>query len=147
MPDLTPDDEAAEVEEANARFYRAFEALDLAEMDRVWAHDEHVRCVHPGWALLEGWEAVRQSWEAIFKGSGEMRFSLGDVQARVIGDAGWVTCAENILSQVRGNIAVTALVATNLFERQGGEWRMVLHHASHVLAGAPPADREDARGA
>lgn len=146
MSDLTPDDEAAEVEEANARFYRAFEALDLAEMDRVWAHGEHVRCVHPGWALLEGWEAVRQSWEAIFKGSGEMRFSLGDVQARVTSDTGWVTCAENILSQVRGNIAVTALVATNVFERQGGEWRMVLHHASHVLGGAP-ADREDARGA
>ena len=102
MPDMTPDDEAAEAEEANARFYRAFEALDLAEMDRVWAHGEHVRCVHPGWALLEGWEAVRQSWEAIFKGSGEMRFSLGDVQARVTGDTAWVTCAENILSELRG---------------------------------------------
>jgi hypothetical protein len=33
-------------------------------------------------------------------------------------------------------------VATNVFEREGGEWRMVLHHASHVLAGASPADRE-----
>mgnify|MGYP003694703895 CR=1 FL=1 len=71
--------------------------------------------------------------EAIFKGSGEMRFSLGDVQARVAGDTAWVTCAENILSELRGNIAVTALVATNVFERQSGEWRMVLHHASHVL--------------
>ena len=131
---MTPDDDRAEVEEANARFYRAFEAQDLAEMDRVWAHGEHVRCVHPGWALLEGWDAVRQSWEAIFKGSAEMRFSLGDVQARVSGELGWVTCAENILSQVRGNIAVTTLIATNLFERHGGQWRMVLHHASHILA-------------
>ena len=26
------------VTEANARFYRAFEALDLATMDAVWAH-------------------------------------------------------------------------------------------------------------
>ena len=84
--------------------------------------------------MLEGWEAVRQSWEAIFKGSGEMRFTLGDVQARGSGDVGWVTCSENILSQVRGNIAVTTLLATNVFERHGGEWRMVLHHASHVLA-------------
>ena len=35
---MSPDDEPAEVEEANARFYRAFEALDLGEMERVWAH-------------------------------------------------------------------------------------------------------------
>lgn len=136
---MTPDDERGELEEANARFYRAFEAQDLAEMDEVWAHAEHVRCVHPGWALLEGWEAVRQSWEAIFKASGEMRFSLGDVQARPMGELGWVTCAENILSQVRGNIAVTTLIATNVFERRGGAWRMVLHHASHILRGEPEA--------
>ncbi len=132
---MTPDDE---LEEANARFYRAFEALDLPEMDAVWAHGEHVRCIHPGWAMLEGWEAVRQSWEAIFKDSPEMRFSLGDVQARVAGDLGWVTCSENILSQVHGNIAVTTLLATNLFERRSGEWRMVLHHASHILTGPAP---------
>jgi ketosteroid isomerase-like protein len=138
---MTPDDESAELEEANARFYRAFEALDLAEMDQVWAHGEHVRCVHPGWAMLEGWEAVRQSWEAIFKDSREMRFSLGDVQARVGGDLGWVTCAENILSQVRGNIAVTTLIATNVFERRGAEWRMVLYHASHILTAEPPGGR------
>lgn len=134
---MTPDDESAELEEANTRFYRAFEALDLAEMDAVWSHGEHVRCIHPGWAMLEGWEAVRQSWEAIFKDSQEMRFSLGDVQARAAGDLGWVTCSEHILSQVRGNIAVTTLLATNLFERRSGEWRMVLHHASHILTGEP----------
>ena len=130
---MTSGGDRSEIEEANARFYRAFEAQDLAEMDEVWAHGEHVRCVHPGWALLEGWDAVRQSWEAIFKGSGEMRFSLGDVQARISGDLGWVTCAENILSETRGNIAVTTLITTNVFERHDGVWRMVLHHASHIL--------------
>jgi ketosteroid isomerase-like protein len=134
-------DEGAEVEEVNLRFYRALENRDFDEMSAVWAHGEHVRCVHPGWAMLEGWEAVRQSWEAIFKDSREMRFSLGDVQARVGGDLGWVTCAENILSQVRGNIAVTTLIATNVFERRGAEWRMVLHHASHILTAEPPGGR------
>ena len=49
----------AEVEQANARFYQAFETLDLARMDQVWAHGEHVQCVHPGWPLLVGWAAVR----------------------------------------------------------------------------------------
>ncbi|MCI0546826.1 MAG: nuclear transport factor 2 family protein [Candidatus Rokubacteria bacterium] len=138
MADVTPDDDAQEVEETNARFYRAFENMDLAEMDRLWCHREYVRCVHPGWGLLEGWGAVRQSWESIFKGSGEMRFSLGDVQIRVGGDLAWVTCTENILSEVRGTIAVTAVLATNVFERRGREWLLVHHHASHILTAGPP---------
>ncbi|PYM74313.1 MAG: hypothetical protein DME03_14070 [Candidatus Rokuibacteriota bacterium] len=96
-----------EVEQANARFYQAFETLDLARMDLVWAHGEHVKCVHPGWPLLVGWEAVRASWEAIFENTAEMRFTLSDVRSAAGGDLGWVTCTENIFSEVRGRLAVT----------------------------------------
>ena len=88
MPAMNPDEERAEVEEANARFYRVFETLDLRQMEEIWAHGEHVRCVHPGWGLLAGWEAVRDSWEAIFKNSEEMRFSITDVNAYVEGAFG-----------------------------------------------------------
>ena len=128
-----------EVVEANARFYRAFEALDIAEMDRVWAHGEHVKCVHPGWPMLSGWEAVRESWARIFENTAEMRFSLSHVQAAVSSDLAWVTCTENILSDVGGRVSVTAILATNLFEREGAEWRLVHHHASHVLTGGGAA--------
>jgi ketosteroid isomerase-like protein len=128
-------DDATAVEEANARFYRAFESFEMSRMDEVWSHHEHVRCIHPGWALLSGWEAVRQSWEAIFRDSGEMRFAITDVDVHVEGALGLVTCRENILSHARGQIAVTALVATNLFERLDGEWLMIHHHASAMLAG------------
>jgi ketosteroid isomerase-like protein len=124
-----------EVVEANARFYRAFETLDIAEMDRVWAHGEHVQCVHPGWPRLSGWDAVRTSWETIFTNTAEMRFTVSDVQAVVGDELAWVTCTENILSEVAGRVSVTAILATNLFERGPGGWRLVHHHASHVLAG------------
>jgi ketosteroid isomerase-like protein len=122
--------DAADVEEANARFYRAFETLDIAEMDRVWVHGEHARCVHPGWPLLRGWNAVRTSWQRIFENTGEMRFTLADVNVTVGGDVAWVTCTENILSEVSGRVAVTAILATNLFERGVDGWRIVHHHAS-----------------
>jgi ketosteroid isomerase-like protein len=125
--------EAADVEEANARFYRAFETLDIAEMDQVWAHAEHARCVHPGWPLLSGWDAVRSSWETIFANTEEMRFTLSDVNVNVSGPLAWVTCTENILSDVQGRVTVTSILATNLFERADGGWRLIHHHASHVL--------------
>ncbi|HEX3175341.1 MAG TPA: nuclear transport factor 2 family protein [Methylomirabilota bacterium] len=125
------DDDALEA--ANARFYRAFEALDIAQMDRVWAHDEHVKCVHPGWPLLVGWTAVRASWETIFANTAEMRFTLSDVAVVAGGELGWLTCTENILSEVRGRVAVTSVLATNVFARDRDRWRLVHHHASHVL--------------
>src|SRR5947209_7485125 len=68
------------INQTNAAFYRAFEALDLRAMEEVWAHGEHVKCVHPGWPLLTGWEAVRASWETIFLNTQEMRFTLTDVR-------------------------------------------------------------------
>jgi ketosteroid isomerase-like protein len=87
--------------------------------------------------MLEGWDAVRQSWEAIFRGSEEMRFSIGNVQVRSAGEVAWVTCTENILSDTRGKLTVTTLLATNVFERRAGAWLMVHHHASHVLTPEP----------
>ena len=127
-------DDPSEVEEANLSFYRAFETLDLAQMDAVWLHTERAQCVHPGWPLISGWAAIRSSWETIFANTTEMRFTIGD--ARVAGgpDLAWVTCTENILSDVQGRVSVTSLLATNIFERTPEGWRMVHHHASHVLA-------------
>jgi ketosteroid isomerase-like protein len=104
--------DADDVEEANARLYRAFETLDISEMERVWVHAEHARCVHPGWPLLCGWDAVRTSWRTIFANTEEMRFTL---------------------SEVGGRVSVTAILATNVFERGLQGWRLIHHHGSHVL--------------
>ena len=135
--ELRVDDRAA-VQAANERFYRAFESLDLAEMDRVWAHDDHVACVHPGWSRLHGWDAVRRSWAAIFQSTSEMRFTITDVRAEVRGDLGWVHCTENIISETRGSLTITAILATNVFARNAERWLMVHHHASHILAPQDP---------
>jgi ketosteroid isomerase-like protein len=82
---------------------------------------------------------VRASWEAIFSNTGEMRFTLGEVQVAVRGPLAWVTCTENILSEVRSRVSVTSVLATNIFEQGDDGWLMVHHHASHVLSGSPEA--------
>ena len=38
---------------ANAAYYGAFAAADIAAMSRVWA-DDNVSCIHPGWPALVG---------------------------------------------------------------------------------------------
>ncbi len=132
-------DDRAEIEAANAHFYRAFEDLDLAEMERVWSHGDDVACVHPGWPLLTGWDAVRASWQTIIGNTAEIRFTLGDIRVVACGELAWVTCTENILSQVHGQLSATSVLATNIFARTPAGWRLVHHHASHVL-GAPAAE-------
>jgi ketosteroid isomerase-like protein len=89
--------------------------------------------VHPGWPLLCGWDAVRGSWQRIFDNTTEMRFTLSDVTVNVAGDLAWVTCTENILSEVGERVSVTAILATNVFERTEAGWLLVHHHASHVM--------------
>lgn len=128
------DDDVAEVEEANARFYRAFETLEPAQMDAVWVHSERAQCVHPGWPLIVGWAAIRSSWETIFANTTEMRFTISDPRVGGTAELAWVTCTENILSDVQGRVSATSLLATNIFERTLDGWRMIHHHASHILA-------------
>jgi hypothetical protein len=146
--------EEREVREANDRFYRALNDLDLNDMDRIWSHGSFVRCVHPGWELIVGWEAVRASWEGIFQGSSggpSHSVETADVSIQVFSDLGWVSCIERItfsrLPRRSGGASSTSLaVATNLFQRSRGDdvWRMILHHASLlplvVPAGLDPKD-------
>jgi hypothetical protein len=128
-----------EVLEANERFYRALNALDLESMERLWSHGSFVRCVHPGWELIVGWEAVRASWEGIFRGSSggpAHSVATADVSVHVVSELGWVSCIERIILPGRssGVSSSTSLaVATNLFQRfsaEGARWEMILHHAS-----------------
>jgi len=123
-----------EVTEANQRFYEAFESLDIAKMEEVWAHLEYVTCIHPGWTLRSDWPAVRDSWVLIFNNTFSMKFELTEVTVQVAGDMAWVICIENITSQQSADEPQQAkILATNLFERIGDEWLMIHHHGSAVM--------------
>jgi ketosteroid isomerase-like protein len=128
-----------QVEQANERFYRALENGDLDEMSEVWLQEDWVRCVHPGWDLIIGWDEIYQSWEQIFSAPAGMRVSATDVEIKIEGDFALASCNENIALFLDGKSApVTArTTATNLFQRIGDRWRMVHHHASQVSNASP----------
>ena len=138
----TPDQDLTQVLEVNTNFYRAFESLDIQRMAVVWARADHVRCVHPGWSLLSGWEAVKASWELIFSNTKEIRFTLTDVRVQIRGTTAWVVLTENLLSQVQQDVTATSILATNIYEKTNGIWQMVHHHASHVFSSRTASDKE-----
>jgi len=122
--------EVEELRAVNERFYRALEELDLEAMERIWLHEPWVRCIHPGWDVLVGWERVRESLEQIFASTGWMRVTPTECDVHVFGDVGMVACAENITASRDSDVGVAVAQATNLFRRTPEGWRMFHHHAS-----------------
>ncbi|HEY2945913.1 MAG TPA: nuclear transport factor 2 family protein [Vicinamibacteria bacterium] len=122
--------EVEELRAANDRFYKALEELDLEQMQRLWLHEPWVRCIHPGWDVLVGWERVRESLEQIFASTGWMRVTPTECNIHVFGEVGMVACAENITASRDADVGVAVAQATNLFRRTPEGWRMFHHHAS-----------------
>ena len=124
--------EEEKVLEANRNFYSALQNLSLEQMEAVWLQEEWVRCLHPGWDMVEGWEAVRESWERIFQNTQYMRIAVGLQFVQVENSLAWVCCTEKISSAAEGRFDTAYVQATNLFKRQEGNWYLILHHSSHL---------------
>lgn len=126
-----------EILTANIGFYDAFESLDINRMEAVWHRADYIRCIHPGWSLLTGWQPVMESWKRIFENTEKMGFSLTNVAAHATESIGWVTLYENLTSTVLEQNSSVVVVATNIYEKHSGRWLMIHHHGSPIM-GPPP---------
>jgi ketosteroid isomerase-like protein len=123
-------------QDCEAAFYEALEAADLEAMMEVWADDEEIICVHPGWPRLTGYQQIRENWAQIFSSGERLKVHLS-AQVCVQGMMLSVhSLHENIL--VAGEPKARApVVTTNVYLRAAGGWRMVVHHGSVALQAAP----------
>ncbi|HSD30095.1 MAG TPA: nuclear transport factor 2 family protein [Vicinamibacteria bacterium] len=120
------------VRRVNDRFYHALESLDLEAMESVWLHEPAIACVHPGWDVLVGWEAVRRSFEQIFASTTWLRVTTTASRVEIIGEVALVSCAENITGQSGDDVNLAVAQATNIYRRTPAGWRMIHHHSSPV---------------
>ena len=123
-------------QDAEAAFYEALERADLEAMMAVWAEDEEIVCVHPAGPRIAGLAEVRASWARIFSGGGGTRVLI----THRVESTGVMLAVHSLhenFAAAAGERAPAPVVATNVYLRGAGGWRMIVHHASP--APAPPA--------
>ena len=113
--------ESAEILFANEAFYHHFRNCDLAGMESLWAQHHPVACLHPGWPALTDREEVLASWQGIFANGETPQILCRGAQAFRSEDHAFVICYEFLHD--------TLLVATNIFVREDGEWKLQHHQA------------------
>ena len=111
---------------ANEAFYNAFNLKDSQLMASLWATGPRVTCVHPGWNVLQGREAVLESWHNILDNPNQPRIVTGGATASLFDTIAVVTCRELV--------AGSPLVATNVFILEEGAWKLLHHHSGAVFA-------------
>ena len=108
---------------------------DPGAMADVWAAEVPVTCIHPGWQAVDGREDVLDSWESILTGPNAPEISCRGAEARIYDNAATVICFE----EIAGNF----LIATNIFVREQGRWKMVHHQAGPTSGDAPEDETPD----
>ena len=119
---------------ANEAFYRAFADRDLRGMDGLWSREAPVACIHPGWGALVVRKDVMDSWQRILTNENSPKVACRDAEAFIYGELAFVICYE----QIQDNY----LVATNVFRREGRQWKIV-HHQAGPTAYVPSDEEEE----
>jgi ketosteroid isomerase-like protein len=118
---------------ANDAFYLTFQTSDIAAMEAIWSPREGVSCIHPGWPPLLGRDHVMQSWRSILANPDQPPVQAHAASAEVHGECAIVICYE-VVGQF-------TLIATNVFAREDGQWKLVHHQSGQT----PPPEADLAK--
>ena len=114
------------VRRAQSKFYDCFTQQDVSAMKKVWSSREDIRCVHPGMTSLEGVDAIMTSWEQIFSGSQAFTIEPSRTKIDICGQTALCSCIE----ETPGGGKLECL---NIYRREDGDWKMILHMASPIV--------------
>jgi ketosteroid isomerase-like protein len=116
-------------QDAEAAFYEALETGDIEAMMEVWAEDEEIVCVHPGGPRIAGYDKVRESWTRILASGQRLKVQLSD-QVYLQGMMLSIHSLHENIATGSDAARQRPMVATNVYLRTGGGWRMIAHHSS-----------------
>lgn len=121
-----------EVRAVSAKFYAALIKLcggDPGPMTEVWSRGGGVTTLHPIGGRQVGWDQVGSTYEQVAKVFSGGTVTLADQLIRTHGDVAYEVGVEHVDATMGGQHIRTQVRVTNIYQREGGQWRIVHHHA------------------
>jgi ketosteroid isomerase-like protein len=123
-----------DVKAADQAFHVALSAMDGTTMAGIWANKPYVTNIGPGSKAVDvGYETAVTKWIAeIVPGRfSELKAQMTSIAAvQVDGNVAWVVGMENASGKSKAGEPISFdLLVTDIFEKDGGKWLMVSHHA------------------
>src|SRR5215212_5366165 len=120
-----------EVRQASEQFYAALNRLlngDPGPMEEVWSHGSDAAGMHPFGGRALGWEEVRASWEQAAQAFSDGQVSLDElVVVPITDDVAYTLGTEHGQAKLGDESIRVDWRVTNIYRREGGEWKMVHH--------------------
>ena len=125
----------ADIKAAVNAYHAAIGTLDISKMDSLCAHDANVMLINPrDKSIAIGWDAVKKDWEANWSNYSALKVTQVDgPHIAVKGDVAWSTgIARAEVKMKDGNTVNAPTFETDVFEKHGNQWLLVLHTAARV---------------
>jgi len=120
-----------EIREVSTQFYAALKRMlngDARTLSDVWSHRSFVTAMHPLGGRQVGWAEVRKTWEQIAQRSSEGKVELKDQLIRLAGEVAYEVGVEHVEAKVGGQKVTAKIRVTNVYQREGGAWKITHHH-------------------
>src|SRR5271155_5971961 len=129
-----------EIRAATILYYAALNSAihgDLNPLSAVWSHRPVVTNLNGLGGLALGWSEVRADFRNMARlyPAGHFATPENFVVVVVVGDIGYSVCTETgELRSSDGPMVRFDRRATNIFQREDGQWKMIGHHADATTA-------------
>ena len=117
-----------EVRAVSNRFYTALSNMDVTQLGEVWSQSGTVTTMHPMGGEQVGWPEVRKSFEEAAQGMSDVHVELADQRIQTGEDLAYETGIERGRGKVAGEPVEIEHRVTNVYRREGRQWKLVHHH-------------------
>jgi ketosteroid isomerase-like protein len=135
MPAKAQEAEATAVKAVDQAFYKALSTRDIKAMMAVWADGSYVVNIGPRSKKMDvGSSEVKRYWEGAFDYFSQMNASKTDARIQIVGNVALVIGSETAILQPAsgGDPLKFDTFVTHVFEKQGDQWLLVVHHAQMI---------------
>jgi ketosteroid isomerase-like protein len=117
-----------EVRAASDRFYSALNRMDVSQLQNVWSQSNTVTTMHPMGGEQVGWPEVRKSFADAAGLMADIHVELANQLIRTGEDLAYEVGIERGRGKIAGEQIEIEHRVTNVYRREGGQWKMVHHH-------------------